>query len=498
MNKEDNKDNSYVDWKVFKQLPIKTITITEEYDDCINTRTTHINKFICEAPVGCGKSTALREWMINTILKSKYILIVPTVNIALEFYTKLNKKINNSGLIRVCVKENAFADFRKAINDFVPIVITTYYTASKCLGCIIESFYSELKNEVGLYKSKDKPGKHCLSGSAIDRIQNKTLKIIEEYTLLIDEAHLLLENISLIEMCREFNKVGLISATIQDISNFSVFRDFTIIHPITSIKYDRNIHIHKMEETMDKQRKEIIQNIPEWLKTYDKILIKVEDKNECNKLKNEISNEYKKALYNSEKKDVEISDDGKFLPDDVQIVIATSSIQAGQSLTENMLSVFIQTPLDTISSAQQFIGRNRNQQSDIHLYLRLKKVPEDKFGFKLSDNRYDSRLNQLRANTWMCMDTDSWKKCLLKLGNVIIDEIIQEQTNESTTSDLPPEFKPSEKDLQKEFRGKKLLYKYFKIKSLSHIPQGYSIKTKVINEKGKRTRVYKLAINNQK
>ena len=132
------------------------------------------------------------------------------------------------------------------------------------------------------------------------------------------------------------------------------------------------------------------------------------------------------------------------------------------------------------------------------MYLRLKKVPEDKFGFKLSDNRYDSRLNQLRANTWMCMDTDSWKKCLLKLGNVIIDEIIQEQTNESTTSDLPPEFKPSEKDIQKEFRGKKLLYKYFKIKSLSHIPQGYSIKTKVINEKSKRTRVYKLAINNQK
>ena len=278
MNKEDNKDNSYVDWKVFKQLPIKTITITEEYDDCINTRTTHINKFICEAPVGCGKSTALREWMINTIPKSKYILIVPTVNIALEFYSKLNKKKNDSGSaipesIKGLVKENAFADFRKAINDFFPIDLTTYYTASKCLGCIIESFYSELKNEVGFYKNKDKPGKYCLSGSSIDRIQNQTLKITNEYTLLIDEAHLLLENLSLIEMCREFDKVGLISATIQDISNFRVFRDFTITHPITSIRYDRNIHIHKMEETMDKQRKEIIQNILEWLKTYDKILI---------------------------------------------------------------------------------------------------------------------------------------------------------------------------------------------------------------------------------
>lgn len=146
-----NKDNSYVDWKVFEQLPMKTITIREEYDDCISTITTHINKFICKAPVGCGKSTALREWMINTIPKSKYILIVPTVNIALEFYSKLNKKINDSdsampGSIKVCVKENAFADFRKAINDFVPIIISSYYTTSKFLGCIIESFYSELKN----------------------------------------------------------------------------------------------------------------------------------------------------------------------------------------------------------------------------------------------------------------------------------------------------------------------------------------------------------------
>ena len=96
------------------------------------------------------------------------------------------------------------------------------------------------------------------------------------------------------------------------------------------------------------------------------------------------------------------------------------------------------------------------------MYLRLKKVPEDKFGFKLSDIRYDSRLNQLRVNTWMCMDTISRKKSLLKLGNDIIDKIIQEQTNESATSDLPPEFKPSEKDLQKKFRGKKLLYRVVK------------------------------------
>ena len=123
----------------------------------------------------------------------------------MEFYSKLyvalyNKyKDNVDDYIKVCIKEGAFKEFKAAITNLIPIVITTYSTASKCLGGIIESFYHNHRD-------------------------------INEYALLIDEAHLLLENIPLIEIAREFDKVGLITATSSDISCLSVFSDYVKIN----------------------------------------------------------------------------------------------------------------------------------------------------------------------------------------------------------------------------------------------------------------------------
>lgn len=545
MNKENDKINEYVDWHLFEDLPKKTIKTIYEENNHETTLINYIKHFICEAPVGSGKSTAIIKWIYNTIPKNKFILIVPTVNIANEFYNKLNeslkdRNISNNELeasgsmsmapgqsptnleIKLCIKDNAFEDFEKAIKDFCPVVISTYYTASRCLGCVIESFYTELKSKVGLYKSREEK----LSGFDKQRLETEHLKITEEYTLLIDEAHLLLENNSLIEMCREFDNVGLISATIKDISCFSVFRDYKILKPLTSKVYERNIYIHKLEPTNEQQRKKINENINEyWSKSYDKILIKIEDKKECDKLKEELNNDLQsktvsheteivKALYYSDKKEVEINTDGKFeSKNNPKIIIATSCIQAGQSITEqNMLSVFIQTQLDSGSSVQQFIGRNRNEKSDVHLYLRLTNDNKNVFinKFKKLENRYKTRLYQLQLNAWMSMSVESWKKYLSQMGNIIIDKELLEDvkkepivvepgtsgTSEETTQtddmNNKNNFVPSDKDLQKEFRGKKLLYKYFKIKSLNYIPKDYTIKTKVINEKGKRTRVYRL------
>ena len=122
-------------------------------------------------------------------------------------------------------------------------------------------------------------------------------------------------------------------------------------------------------------------------------------RNECERIKECINNELKKALNNSEKKEEEISDDGKFFSTyDVDIVIATSCIQSGKSLKENQLSIFIQTPLDTVSSVEQFEGRNRNEDSTAFLYIRQVKVPEEKFTYKVAKNMYKTRLNQLRVN----------------------------------------------------------------------------------------------------
>ena len=67
--------------------------------------------------------------------------------------------------------------------------------------------------------------------------------------------------------------------------------------------------------------------------------------------------------------------------EDADIIIATSCIQSGQSLKEKLLSIFIQTPLDTVSSVEQFIGRNRNEESIAYINMRQVKVPEDKFNY---------------------------------------------------------------------------------------------------------------------
>ena len=322
----------------------------------------------------------------------------------MEFYSKLYVALNNNHpknideIIKVCVKEGAFKEFKAAITHFIPVVITTFSTASKCLGGIIEHFY------------------------------HHQIDFNKQYTLLIDEAHLLLEHISLIEICREFNRVGLNTATSSDISCLSVFEEYEEISPLADIKYHRTIYLYKLKSNMEEQRETIAKQVLEEIKRYDKILIKIEDKNECERLKDCINNELNKALYNSEKKEVEISSEGKFVnPEDVDIIIATSCIQSGQSLKEKLLSIFIQTPLDTVSSVEQFVGRNRNEDSTAYLYMRQIKVPEDKFTFKVAKNRYKTRLNQLRADAWLSMNKDSWVKCMSKMGEVIVEETEEEE-----------------------------------------------------------------------
>ena len=87
-----------------------------------------MKKFICEAPIGSGKSTAIRKW-ISSHKTEKFMVIVPTVNIAEEFYTKLiDMKVKS---IQLCVNDNAFKEFHKAVHNEVNIIITTYNTTSK-------------------------------------------------------------------------------------------------------------------------------------------------------------------------------------------------------------------------------------------------------------------------------------------------------------------------------------------------------------------------------
>ena len=447
-------------------------------------------KFICDAPVGSGKSTAIKRFMTNWIIEElkgdlserfKFIYIVPTVNIAEHFCNKFTIKFRTEydsaeyGIVP-SVGEGAFKDFKQRMKDpieLVPLIVTTYSTASKCLGSMVEYFFSHKQ-------------------------QNK----IDECFLIIDECHLLLQHSSLIETIRDFKHVGLLSATPGDISNFLVFKDYKYLKPLSKVRYDRTIYLHNSELKGEALLNQIASKVDEIMTTDSDLitLVKIEDKTFCNQLKEKLNYKYKVYLYNSDVKEVIIDEDGKFkgascpAPNEEDkkdvhesfIVISTSCIQAGQSLKEdNLISLFIQTPLDVISNVQQFIGRNRQPKSQTHLYLHLPRTKQNKgkvpLKYEHGNNRYKSKFNKMRAIAWTSTTVDKWKDVLIKYGKVI-DETKNGEDDEQKELVLDG----------KEYTSKKALYKHYGIKSLKHIPDGYTITERWQNKNGLKTRLYKL------
>lgn len=84
---------------------------------------------------------------------------------------------------------------------------------------------------------------------------------------------------------------------------------------------------------------------------YDKILVKIDDKIECNLLRNCLKERCKVALYAADDKDTKLNEDGLFYKN-ADVVISTSSIQNGLSIKED---------IDTLSCVKEYLGRNRKK-----------------------------------------------------------------------------------------------------------------------------------------
>ncbi len=177
-----DENGNVIDYVEFDDSPCYYID-SDKYDLRKITKQIRTKKFICQAPIGSGKSTAIRK-LIASHSTERFVVIVPTENIATVFYTKLSDMDVNS--IRLCVNDNPFKEFHKAVHNEVNVIITTYNSASKCLGDLIEEYYM---NEQRL-----------------------------DYFLVIDEEHMLLQHIGLIEITKEFDRVALISATLMILS----------------------------------------------------------------------------------------------------------------------------------------------------------------------------------------------------------------------------------------------------------------------------------------
>jgi hypothetical protein len=271
--------------------------------------------------------------------------------------------------------------------------------------------------------------------------------------MIIDEAHLLLNNIALIELCREFRYVGLISATPKDLLAFRFFRSFQHIVSACKPNYDRHMLIYPIET-----EKALIDHVIEQSSIYSKILIKLEDKSQCIKIKAkllEMNSDLQIALYNADTKEIEIGADGLFNKPAITIVIATSAIQSGQSIKEpNLLQIFVQMSYDTVSSVQQFIGRNRLPESMTHLFLINSRFNEgDEFNYKTANNRYKTELNKLRAEAYYATSIIGWRNLLKGMGTIELSEDVLKTVKPSKI-----EFDLSEERL---FKTKKALYAYY-------------------------------------
>ena len=161
------------------------------------------DKFIIRAPIGSGKSTAIRKWTSST--EDNYIIITPTTNIAGEFFNGIDCK--NKIL---ATEEGAFKALKDAIDENVRIVITTFSTASLMLGDLIEEYNEE---------------------------------ITDTYRLVIDEAHELLKYTALFHIISEFTRVAIFSATVEDVSDFRIFNDFITVS-LTVPATERTIDIY--------------------------------------------------------------------------------------------------------------------------------------------------------------------------------------------------------------------------------------------------------------
>ena len=471
----------YINSEIFDDIPYDCITVTRDESTGSNTRQYRERKFIIDAPIGCGKSSAVCKWISKTVLNqkdniecsadSKFILIVPTINIASEFYNKiyndfihLNHTAENKYLT-LCIKDGAFDEFKQAFTKNVRIIITTYSTASRCLGSLVEHSYHS-QNELGS------------DNNNID---------LDNYTLIFDEAHFLLNYIPLIEIIRDFNNVGLLSATIDDIAGLSVFKNYRIIKPEIKTQYNRNIIIHQLGNKYQQEFDTLgplseVSTAKLGPTRYEYILNQMRA-NTWNNMTIESWCNFLQKL-GKVSVTVKIHMENLAKPKDTLKQATIASVEG--NVKNNKVAV---------ENSSKFSGKQINKE-----FNGLKKLYKY-YGFKKPPANYKIIMTKRLVD-----DKRVRMYKLIEIEQQQIEQEIEQQQIEQPVneSDLIDQFgstqlccdnetaKPilDKKELNKIFKGKKELYKYYDI---NECPQGYIIQTKTLNEGGKRIRAYWLS-----
>ena len=97
-----------------------------------------------------------------------------------------------------------------------------------------------------------------------------------------------------------------------------------------------------------------------WL-SYSKVSVKIEDKKECKRLKELLKDRYTAMLYAGDNKRLSWM---KMVGSKMMLMLLYLP-RLYWTISENILSNFVQTYIDTVSSVKQFLRRNRNRESNV-------------------------------------------------------------------------------------------------------------------------------------
>lgn len=272
---------------------------------------------IISAPTNTGKTTALLKYLQET--NEMCILVSPLNPLSEQIYNKSNdyfKLINCDNK-----KESILQDIVDALKNNKPIIIS------------LNTFTS--------YRN-----------------------LFYEYKIYIDECHFLIEYHNLIEVepliqdirNKKFKQIIGITATSLYLTELLKLKEKKINLYSNSKK---NIFLNTITSYSLQQ---LLGAIIKLYKENGKLVILFNNTFIADKLSKELNaRKINTKLYNSKKKEIQIKEE-KFT-EDFDIVLCTTSLTTGTSITNEYFSVYIPQMFDTINTIPQFFSRNRNENS---------------------------------------------------------------------------------------------------------------------------------------
>lgn len=344
------------------------------------------NSFILKAPTGSGKTTALLKYLHKY---NKQVIIVSPLN-------SLSKQI--------CEKSNGLLEEINCTTVKGKVIDKLLNTLSKNKSVIISlKTFNDYRN------------------------------LFYNIPIYIDEAHLIIEHSELnnpTELIEDINnnkfkKIVLMTATPLGLD--IIFDKVDICKPNIEPKYIREIDLFTITKSNLKYRLKCLLDL---YKEKGKLVVLLNDKTAINELANELKERNLNVkIFTSEVKEIEVNEER--FTQDFDIILCTSSLTTGVSITDNFYSVYFMSHHDTLNTLPQFFARNRNKIS-YGCIVKNKYIDSNFISDKIEINPFANKTGANKTTAQILLDELMKKKYFINettLTKFLGDEYIVRNTD---------------------------------------------------------------------